>query len=102
MPNIHMIGFMPSEYRRLKEIVDQTMQGLGLGDDAVRTYVEALVRSCDGKHNPMPYIAVTSTKKEEIDTIIGALQAAGIKVDCEKGPVIIDFVEGKDMCLPES
>ena len=97
MPNIHMVGFEASEYRRLKDIIDQAMQILGLGNDAVTTYVQALVSFCDGKNTPAPYISISSTKPEELLDIKEILQALDIGVDCEICPILLNFEEAGDM-----
>ena len=39
MPNIMMIGFNIQAYEEKKRIIDTAMQDLGLGDDAVTTYI---------------------------------------------------------------
>ena len=108
MPNIMMLGFPPEEYEQKKPIVDAAMQDLGLGSDAVTTWFArydyinrsgCLVTSCDGQRTNMPYIVVRSTSGlVEINSIIAALKARNIGVDCEKQPLPEDgFIEAKDM-----
>lgn len=88
MPNIMMFGFTDSDYRQKKNIIDKTMQELGLGNDAITTYFKnesCKAETCDGKRQYAPYIRVCSTGgQEEIDKIINALKKQNICVDCEK------------------
>ncbi len=97
MPNIMMFGFSPEQYRVKKKIIDAVMQKLGLGDDAVTTWIkDSLVISCDGQHKSMPYIRICCTDAGQGDYIRQCLQAANLDLDCEQLP-IRRFFEAKTM-----
>ena len=86
MPNIHVYTDSTT-YEELKPKIDQVMQELGLGDDAVTTPHWHPAESCDGKRTPMPYIVVSSTNEQEITVIIVALKKANLRLDCERLPL---------------
>lgn len=99
MPNIMMFGFTEDQYQKKKKIINQTMQELYLGNDAVTTRVVSEVESCDSKQTQMPYIVVRSTGGlEEINKIVEALKTKKIGVDCEKEPLPPGgFIPAKEM-----
>ena len=100
MPNIWMIGFEVMEYHRAKALIDQAMQSIDLGGEAVTTYLgESLVTSCDGKKTKMPYLIVSTTGgDEEMRQIVDALRAQDLRVDCEKHPLPSDgFIDKEHM-----
>lgn len=50
MPNIMMFGFEDFDYLEMKKKINRAMEKLGLGADAVTTFVRrSQVQSCDGK-----------------------------------------------------
>lgn len=96
MPNIEIFGYNQVAYEDLKIRIDQAMESIGLSQDAVTTWISAVVTSCDGKRTPMPFIRVNDTKLEEIDQIIVAFKQFGIKEDCET-LWLEDFVPASEM-----
>jgi hypothetical protein len=101
MPNIKLYGYSQSAYKELKLRIDKVMRDLGLGDQAVTTWVPALVTSCDGKATPMPYIEVGDTEDERIGLIIIRLKVAGINQDYEH-LLLADFTPARKTDKPET
>ena len=96
MPNIWIIGYRGVAESRLKSKIDEIMQSLGLGKDAVTTALSVDVDSCDGNYTQMPYVRVTSTSKEEVDLIIRAFKEFNLKEDLE-WDVIGGFIPSNKM-----
>lgn len=95
MPNISFHGFTLMRFIELKSQVDQTLQTMGYGVNAVTEFINSNVISCDGKKSSMPFIRVASTGNiDEIKQIIIALQAAGLNEDFEM--LILDGFVQKD------
>lgn len=84
---------------RVQPLIDGALQRIGLGDDAVTTWVESRVFSCDGHNREMPYVRVCSTGGlEEIDRIVQALKESNLGMDCEKFPLPPDgFIPADQM-----
>ena len=96
MPNIQMVGYSQEAYSSLKLRIDAVMQSMGLGGDAVTTWIPALVETCDGERTPLPYLRVCSTNPEQIGKIINAFKLADIKEDCE-GCLLTGFIPAAEM-----
>lgn len=103
MPNIQVFGEPPVEQAAtLKAKIIAAMTSLGKEKDAVITFINCTVITCDGKDKSMPYLRICSTGgMEELESIREALKAQDIKMDCEL-LVLTAFTEAKDMRLPTS
>lgn len=97
MPNIQICGFSAQKSQRLRTIVDEVVQELGLGADAVTSIVNCDVRHCDGLKVSAPYLRICSTSAKEIRTIIKALKAKKAWVDVE-WLVLDGFIPDHEMC----
>jgi len=87
MPNIEIYdgrGFLGGGEHPLKSRIDQIMQELGLGDDAITTIICCQPESCDGKKKPMPFVRVCCKDADEMEKIIKAFKEHKLGVDTEK------------------
>lgn len=91
-PDVNVTSFDFSEAFEVKHRVDQVMQQIGLGDDAVTTIIPSLVVTCDGSHKVSPYLRVCSTKSEQTKFVAEALEKAGLGIDIET-LTIDDFIK---------
>ena len=101
MPNIMMFGFEDgiASSQIARQIIFPAMRELGLADDAMVTYIQSAVVTCDGKEEAAPYIRICSTNgMDELLKIAAALKERDINVDCELLLLPSDgFIEAKDM-----
>jgi len=100
MPNIMVFGVSLEDFNTsVKPLIDGALQNIGLGGDAVATWQESRVFSCDGHNREMPYVRVCSTGgSEEIDRIVQALNQSDLCMDCEKFPLPPDgFIPADQM-----
>jgi len=100
MPNIFICGYSKEKAENLKTVIDDTMEELGLQDDAITSVVETKPESCDRKRNPMPHLWARSTDKKEVFKIIKAFKRKNLKEDLE-WDIIGGFIPADEMKLSQ-
>lgn len=100
MPNIGIHGWQDEEAQKLRGKIDECLQDIGLGEDAVTEIFLTDVQSCNGKKTRRPYIRLFSTEIKHIPAILTQFQNEDIHEDVEVlyPPM---FFEGKEIASAE-
>lgn len=98
MPNIEIHGFKDESHcPKTIELIYETLQELGLADDAIITVSYSWVKNCGGSNRPAQYIRVLSSKPKEIVQIIEALKRKNLGLDTEKPFRLLKFFDAREM-----
>lgn len=110
MPNIEIHGygeamvhnkgwfaiFVSKTAFSMKEKIDEVMQEIGLGKEAITTIFPSIASTCDGEAKASPFIRISNTKPEETAKIVEALKKAHVIIDTET-LTLTSFISSEEM-----